>query len=116
MAGENQKTEGVATMKNANAAMTAVKEYMEGRKLRRRLADLSSENIGRRFGMGRDKAKAIGDGYYNPNVALDVQVEIGKLFREADRIRPLVRQKSMNQLAAKYGLSKVTIRRYAGLE
>lgn len=103
-------------MANANAAMTAYREYMEGRKLRRRLEELSNENIGLRFGMGKDKARAIGEGYYNPNVSLEVQAEMRELFREADRIRPLVRQKSMNQLAAKYGLSKVTIRRYAGLE
>lgn len=103
-------------MTNANAAIAAAKEYLEGRKLRRRLSELSSEGVGDRLGIGRYRAQKIRAGLTDTTVTHDVMQAARDMFSEAERIEPLVRQKSMNNLASKYHVSKVTIRRYAGLE
>ena len=102
-------------MTDANAAIAAVKEYREGHQLRRRLAELASKEIANKHGISVDRARAIGSGYTDTKLTHDKLLEIRELYAEAERIRPLVRQKSMNNLAAKYHLSKVTLRKYLDL-
>ncbi len=100
-------------MTNANAAITATKDYLRGRKIRAEIKLLSTDALSKKFERAPRTIRALARGGNPGYVPESERALISECTQERQRLEGIARGLTLDALAGKYRVSDKTIREYA---
>lgn len=89
--------------------MEAVREYREGKAIKRQITQLSCNSLAKKFGRAHCTIRAIGRGESPTCVPADERRLIGACIRERESLKEIYKSKTRNALAKKYRITGNTL-------